>query len=144
MRPGSQCAAGAESGPRTVSCMWFSNNTRIPGAPSLPHYMRTFNLDNQQDWSQVKNRLTPGYEGIIDFSFDWTAVCLFVVSFPWAAMLCVRLTPGEPRAQPPCTAPVEWLEGTLTVVLWEVRKENVPVEVLVTDPELRTSAGRTL
>ena len=54
--------------------MWFSNNTNIPGLPSLPDYMRTFNLDNNQDWSQVETRLTPGYEAAIDFSFDWTAV----------------------------------------------------------------------
>ena len=102
MRPGSQCAAGAESGPRTVSCMWFSNNTRIPGAPSLPHYMRTFNLDNQQDWSQVKNRLTPGYEGIIDLSFDWTAVCLLGDS-PCNSVLSDSplASPGlGPRVQP--------------------------------------------
>ena len=56
--------------------MWFSNNTNIPGPPALPDYMRTFNLGNQQDWSQVETRLTPGYEGTIDFSFDWTAVSL--------------------------------------------------------------------
>ena len=56
--------------------MWFSNNTHIPGPPALPDYMRTFNLDNQEDWSQVETRLTPGYEGTIDFSLDWTAVSL--------------------------------------------------------------------
>ena len=55
--------------------MWFSNNTNIPGPPSLPDYMRTFNLGNNQDWSQVETRFSPGYEGTIDFSFDWTAVC---------------------------------------------------------------------
>ena len=55
--------------------MWFSNNTNIPGPPSLPDYMRTFNLANNQDWSQVETRFSPGYEGTIDFSFDWTAVC---------------------------------------------------------------------
>ena len=56
--------------------MWFSNNTKVPGPPTLPDYMRTFNLDNNQDWSQVETRLTPGYEAPIDFSFDWTAVGL--------------------------------------------------------------------
>lgn len=60
--------------------MWFSNNTNIPGLPSLPDYMRTFNLDNNQDWSQVGTRLTPGYEAPIDFSLDWTAVsCKFLI-----------------------------------------------------------------
>ena len=55
--------------------MWFSNYTFIPGPPTLPDYMRTYNLDNNQDWSKEgARRLTPGYEGKIDYSFDWTWV----------------------------------------------------------------------
>ena len=106
--------------------MWFSNNTKIPGPPSLPDYMRTFNLDNNQDWSQVETRLTPGYEAAIDFSFDWTAVSFSgLISRVVTLGVCVRLTPGEHRAQPPCTPRVAWLVEILTVVLWEDRPASV-------------------
>ena len=118
--------------------MWFSNNTKIPGPPSLPDYMRTFNLDNNQDWSQVETRLTPGYEAPIDFSFDWTAVSFSDLISPVCTVsVCVRLTPGEHRAQPLCTPRVEWLEGTLTVVLSEDRQASVLVEASATDLQRR-------
>ena len=120
--------------------MWFSNNTNIPGLPSLPDYMRTFNLDNNQDWSQVETRLTPGYETPIDFSFDWTAVCFTSDIYGVLYGVFVRITRGEPRAQPPCIVRVEWLEETLTVVLWEDPPASVLVEASATDLQQRGSA----
>ena len=55
--PGNDIPEGASGGSGRAG-MWFSNYTFIPGEPTLPKYMRTYN-----DW----------------YSYDWTG------RYPWIA-----------------------------------------------------------
>lgn len=50
--PGQQCAAGWEQ-TSSGSCMWFSNYTFIPGPPTLPPDMRTFQDMYIEGWGNI-------------------------------------------------------------------------------------------
>jgi len=44
-------------------CLWFSQPTSIPGKPTLPHHMRSYNIDVQMgemDWSATMPWRSPG------------------------------------------------------------------------------------
>ena len=50
-------------------CLWFSQPTSIPGLPTLPHRMRTFNVDvrtgEDGDWSAANPWRAPGTAAVL-------------------------------------------------------------------------------